>query len=68
MENFGIKQLVTFAIMMEERGGIVSKTPDYVREKYDAVMSCQSDCQLVSLLDSGHNKKYNKWVDKWILK
>lgn len=67
MEDFRIKQLITFAIMMEENGGVVKKAPAYVREKYDAVMSCQSDCQLVSLLDSGHNKKYNKWVAKWVL-
>ncbi len=64
MEEFKVEQLVTFAILMEEHEGVVSKAPDYVLKKYDAVMSCQSDHQLVSLPDSGPNKKYRKWLDK----
>lgn len=67
MEGFRLKQLVTFAILMEENGGIVKKAPDYVLGKYDAVMSCKADYELASLLNSGHNKKYKKWLDKWIL-
>ena len=68
MEGFTLKQLVTFSILMEENGGIVKKAPEYVSGKYDAIMSCKSDYELVSLLDSGHNKKYKKWLDKWILR
>jgi len=67
VEGFRLKQLVTFAILMEEGGGIVKKAPDCVLGKYDAVMSCKSDYELVSLLNAGHNKKYKKWLDKWLL-
>lgn len=68
MEGFRLKQLVTFSILMEENGGIVKKVPDCVLGQYDAVMSCKSDYELVSLLNSDHNKKYKKWLDKWILR
>jgi hypothetical protein len=58
-----IKQLVVFAILMENNDGILGKAPSYLLEKYEA-------CKLLpnpeSLLDSQNKAKFKDYLKTWL--
>jgi len=62
-----IKKLVVFAILMEGSGGILSKSEDYVQEKFELANSCSEDWQLEQLLDQQNMAKFKKWLSIWTL-
>lgn len=57
-----IDQLVCFAILMQNREGIISKAPDYVMEKYYA---CIGTPEPEGLLDPKNLKKFLEYKNRW---
>lgn len=57
-----IKQAVIFAILMQNGQGIMSKSPDYVAEKLEAV-SLEPEPE--GLLDMGNQGLYHAWLRRW---
>lgn len=57
-----LKQLVAFAILMENNDGILGKSPSYILEKYGAskIMSNPQE-----LLDFENKAKFNKYMKTW---
>lgn len=60
-----IKQLVAFAILMENNGGIVDKAPIYIEEKIEMCSNCPDDL-LYTLLDSNNQSKFEIWCNRWL--
>jgi len=50
---------------MESSKGIADKSPDYILEKMEAVNTCESEHQLLSLLGLEDRKKYENWIQRW---
>ena len=57
-----LKQLVAFAILMENNDGILGKSPDYIIEKYE--LSKMSPNPRV-LLDSQNKAKFKEYMKTW---
>lgn len=57
-----VNQLVVFAILMENNGGILDKSPCYIMEKAEF---CMNDPDPTGLLDRGNYAKYLDWVRRW---
>ena len=60
-------KLVAFAILMEGSGGILSKSPVYIQEKFKSVRLCSENWQLEQLLDRQNKAKLRKWLSTWSL-
>ena len=58
-----LKKIVVFKILMENRGGVLEKSPGYILEKWDDTMDAEN-CEC--LLDSDNLKKLNNYIKKWI--
>jgi len=58
-----IKRLVVFAVLMETGEGIVSKSPEYILEKYYSALSVRFP---ENLLDLQNKTKFERWMDKWM--
>jgi len=60
-------RLVAFAILMQGNGGILTKHPDYILEKWQA---CQvhDEAELLLLLDSSNQALFEAWKAKWLRK
>jgi len=60
-------RLVAFAILMQGNGGILTKHPDYILEKWQA---CQvrDEAELLSLLDPSNQAMFKAWKAKWLRK
>lgn len=61
-----LRQLVTFCILMEQGKGIISKSPDYIREKFHLTTMCPEKF-LLSLLDPNNQAKYCEYIEKWAI-
>lgn len=57
-----LKQLIAFAILMENNDGILGKSPDYILEKYEG---CQSLAKPEGLLDLQNKAKFQKYMERW---
>lgn len=57
-----LDQIVCFAILMENHGGILGKAPSYVMEKFAACLS--SDCP-ETLLDVRNRRKFEEYKSIW---
>ncbi len=57
--------LVVFAILMESRDGIVSKSPHDIAAAWQACARCRSVEQLTSLLDHEGRAKFQRWRGRW---
>lgn len=58
------KEVITFAILMENDKGILNKSPDYVQEKFNKAIAMQMpDPKL--MLDYQNIEKFNEWFAKW---
>lgn len=60
-----VKRLVAFSILMENRGGVVTKSPDYVVEKYVTAMALSVDL-LHQMHDQVNKRKYFKYLEMWL--
>ena len=59
-----LKQLVTFAVLMENNGGILGKSPSYIIEKYETSKLMSNPEQL---LDTVNKAKFQKYMKIWRL-
>lgn len=57
-----LKQAVIFAILMEGDGGILNKSPKYIKEKISVVKNLEEP---EILLDFDNMKKFNLWKKIW---
>jgi hypothetical protein len=57
-----VERLVCFAVLMETGNGIVTKSPDYIREKYEACMKVPYPA---GLLDCWNEAKLEEWRTTW---
>jgi hypothetical protein len=58
-----LKGLVAFAVLMENGGGILEKSPDYVCEK---IACCTGVEDPGVLLDPVNLSKYREWFWRWL--
>ena len=63
-----LRQAVVFAILMEKNQGIVGKSPSYIQEKLTLCGLCETEDQLLSLLDFPNQLKYRTYKEMWIKK
>jgi len=59
-----IKQAVVFSILMQNGGGILDKSPDYIEEK---LVACEwfPDGMVGGLLDRDNLMKLVAWRERW---
>ena len=57
-----IDGLVAFSILMEGNGGILSKSPSYIHEKYEA---CTKMVNPESMLDGVNTAKFEDYMRTW---
>ncbi len=57
-----IKRLVIFSILMENDGGIYTKSPKYIKEKFDLTYNVLYP---VELLHPSIRHKFEEWDKKW---
>ena len=62
MENNEFKNIVAFCILMQNGEGIMSKAPQYIKEKFDV---CMNDGRP---LDSKNQHIYQKYLETWKIK
>ena len=62
MTNIKLKQLVVFAILMENNNGILEKSPSYILEKYDTTYG---NLMPEQLLDQKNLAKYKTYLKRW---
>lgn len=68
-EAYPLKQLVCFAILMENGGGIRDKSPDYILEKYRRCMNHEAPETMLDMNNQLKLMEYNQtWKEKeqWI--
>ena len=58
-----LEQAVIFAILMENNGGILEKSPSYIEEKYEG---CEFLPSPEELLDPANLAKLQAWRDRWL--
>jgi len=57
-----LKRLVIFCILMESGRGILGKSPDYIKEKFDASTLAPHP---ESLLDGDNMEKLEEYFRRW---
>lgn len=62
VDRLRLKQLVCFAILMENGRGVLDKSPDYLVEKYQA---CVTSSEPEVLLDSKNLQKFFEYEERW---
>jgi hypothetical protein len=60
-----LKNIVSFCILMENDQGIISKSPDYILEKFNRYGFNQTD-EFKWGLDDQNKIKLSKWIEKWL--
>ena len=60
-----IEQLVAFAILMENGGGILDKSPSYIKEKFKECESIKGPPYVPWFLDNDNRLKYIRYFEKW---
>jgi len=59
-----LKGAVIFAILMEGDGGILNKSPSYIKEKLRICQTMNTN-DLESILDVSNQMKLHKWEQIW---
>ena len=58
MKQGELRRLIRFCILMENGGGIITKSPGYLIEKFTAEAPA---------LDKGNQQKYDEYMRQWKL-
>lgn len=66
MSNLWLKRLVAFCVLMETGDGILTKSPDYVLEKWELARDINADL-LEQLMDPINQAKFKKYLDTWLV-
>ena len=62
-EEDQLKRLVIFAILMENDGGILDKSSNYILEKYSSALRVKYPGEL---LDVSNKNKFYEWCRRWL--
>lgn len=62
MDPIRLRQLVVFAILMENGDGIAVKSPEYINEKHVAALMMSEP---EKLLDPDNRVKFECWLERW---
>lgn len=69
MDTERLLNLVSFLVLMENKEGVLGKSPDYILEKYERFLD-KGYTDLTSYwgLDGKNTEKVEDWYKKWIQK
>ena len=62
-----LEQLVAFCVLMEGHGGIVTKAPSYIFEKWKSCSERNSRDEFLGLMDSTNAAKFREYIKTWRL-
>ena len=62
-----LEQLVAFCTLMEGHGGIVTKAPSYIFEKWKSFSERTSRDELLGLMDGDNAAKFREYIKIWRL-
>lgn len=65
MTDIVIFRIVAFCILMENKEGILGKSPGYIREKFNYCKN-ESITGVWGRLDDANQAKFREWIDRWI--
>lgn len=65
MNDTILKNIVAFCILMQGNGGIISKSPAYIEEKFTRYCQSEIEHEYEWGLDDENKKKLKEWIDKW---
>jgi hypothetical protein len=69
MDKVSLYGLVVFAILMENDGGILGKSPGYILEKFETAQNLDKPTKewtgAEELLDRHNKAKLDGWLGKW---
>jgi len=69
MEELKLMQVVAFCILMEGNGGIINKSPSYIKEKLRLIKGYyENENEIKAELDFENNNKYELYKNKWLSK
>jgi hypothetical protein len=68
MKEPTLEQLVAFCVLMEGHGGILTKAPSYLMEKYESCEMRESKVDLLGLMDAENAAKFRDYITAWRLK
>ena len=60
-----LEQLVAFCVLMEGHGGIVTKAPPYIFEKWESCSERTSRDELLGLMDGTNAAKFREYIKTW---
>jgi hypothetical protein len=60
-----VEGLVMFAILMENGGGILDKSPHYILEKFQTCLTVRDVEMLRGILDTANRHKFDLWLQRW---
>ena len=67
METTRLLNLIAFCVLMQNGEGILSKSPDYVLEKYERFLNDGfTDLETYWGLDNSNKQKVEDWYKKWL--
>lgn len=61
-----LKNIVAFCILMENNGGIIDKSPDYILEKFNRYVISEREDESNWGLDVFNQEKLSNWQGKWL--
>lgn len=66
MDNWKILNIVAFCVLMENSGGILEKSPDYVMEKFRRYCESFNEKEWMQGVDGENLRKLSVWAKKWL--
>lgn len=68
IDEVTLYQLVAFAVFMQHGDGIITKSPDYIREKFNLCTATTHPESLQGGMDSENIANFELWRQRWIFK
>ena len=65
MQQTKLKNIVAFCALMQNGGGVIDKSPDYIQEKFERYCLSEED-ETEWGLDSIRTDIVKRWIAKWI--
>jgi hypothetical protein len=60
-----LEQLIAFCVLMEGHGGIITKAPSYLLEKYKSCSQRTTKDDLLGLMDASNAAKFREYFKYW---
>jgi len=62
-----IKNIVAFCLLMENNGGILNKSPQYIQEKFNRYILSSDENEWLYGLDAINRQKLEEYIYKWLM-